>query len=318
MERMERLLDLVHILHISRDPVPFESLKNVFSDYQGPHESARRKFERDKAELSALGIAVEYVNDDELSGYILRKDKTFLPPLKLSAQQRSVLNATLSAALLDIKMPFRDALRRAALKLNAAKDTLPGLDLGPASAEDISAATLENLFTALLARKTVTFFYRKESAADDAPPQARKVDVHRVFLRQGHWYVVGFDHDRRAARVFRCARIDDVEQVNRHGVADYELPDDKDVPLLVPAHLYAVHAPYAVRVRVDEEVAFLMFDAWGDDEAGLFEFEVSNIDAVVDSVLRLGSRAELLSPPSARARIKQRLDAVMSHHQELA
>ena len=61
MERLERLLDLVHVLQSAREPVPLSTLKEVFRDYgEGSGDAVRRKFERDKAELARIGLVLRY------------------------------------------------------------------------------------------------------------------------------------------------------------------------------------------------------------------------------------------------------------------
>ena len=56
MNRLERLLDLVHVLQTARAPVSLEALRELFPDYaDGNADATRRKFERDKAELARIG-----------------------------------------------------------------------------------------------------------------------------------------------------------------------------------------------------------------------------------------------------------------------
>ena len=56
-----RWLDLVAYLLQHRYPVTRDQIFEQVRDYSGDHESARRKFERDKVELRALGIEIETV-----------------------------------------------------------------------------------------------------------------------------------------------------------------------------------------------------------------------------------------------------------------
>ena len=97
------------------------------------------------------------------------------------------------------------------------------------------------------------------------------------------------------------------------------MPEDFELePLLSvsPSH-FRVHEPVRVAIRVDDEIAFLMKD-WGDANEGVFEFDTSNLQHIIDQVLSLGRRAELLSPPSARQNVIDALRAVLRTHGALA
>src|ERR1041384_5405641 len=88
MDKAERLLDLVALLLDAREPVSFPELREIFpDDYGGNRESASRKLERDKAELQALGVPIEFVaaQDDErdIGGYRIDRSKFFLPDPRL-------------------------------------------------------------------------------------------------------------------------------------------------------------------------------------------------------------------------------------------
>ena len=86
MKRLERLLDLVHVLQTAHAPVSLDALRELFPDYaEGNHDATRRKFERDKAELAELGLVLRYVADEDAEhggqgGYWLDADASYLAP----------------------------------------------------------------------------------------------------------------------------------------------------------------------------------------------------------------------------------------------
>ena len=64
MNRLERLLDLVHVLQTARAPVSLDALRELFPDYaDGSLDATRRKFERDKAELAGIGLVLRFVSE---------------------------------------------------------------------------------------------------------------------------------------------------------------------------------------------------------------------------------------------------------------
>lgn len=97
-----RWLDLIAYLLQHRFPVTREEIYEHVADYResleargAPSESLRRKFERDKDELRALGIDIETVDlpqqpgDETASGYRLRTRDFYLPYLELAGSTPS-------------------------------------------------------------------------------------------------------------------------------------------------------------------------------------------------------------------------------------
>ncbi|MEM6956377.1 MAG: WYL domain-containing protein [Myxococcota bacterium] len=301
MDRLERLLDLVHVLQTARRPVPFSALRETFADYgEGSHESIRRKFERDKAELARIGLVLRYEDDDEgEAGYWLDADASYLPDFSMSEEERAIVATSARAALADPSFPHRRALRLALAKLGAEAGDASAFTLSHGRPTAYSAASVEALGGALASRKRVRLRHRKPGHE----PTERELDPYGLFLRAGAWYVVGFDHRSKEVRVFDLGRIESME-VNgkKPGAPDFDVPDDFEIrPLMNTSPLrYAVHESTAVAVRVDEEVAFLKKRDWGTPEGGVFRFSTTNLAYVIDEVLALGRRAELLSPALAR------------------
>ncbi len=67
----------------------------------------------------------------------------------------------------------------------------------------LAGRQLSRLEDAVSRGKTVRFAYPDAEGAT----QDRTVDPYSLFLIQGHWYLVGRDHQRDALRTFRVGRI---------------------------------------------------------------------------------------------------------------
>lgn len=325
MNRLERLLDLVHVLQTARAPVSLDALRELFPDYaDGNADATRRKFERDKAELAGIGLVLRFVSEEQAEhggqdGYWLDADASYLPPIDLSPSDRALLAAAARAALGSEAFPHRAALRLALAKLDAdgnddaghAPLVMPGL-----SHEEPVSERLEQLSAALGRRKRVTLVYQKP----DSPPQEREVDPYALFSKSGVWHLCGFDHRRQTTRVFRVSRIVSLSVNDKRPTQpDYSIPTAfraADYSAMNPLR-YEVNESLTCRVYVDPEVAFLMRAPWGEPDArGVFEVTTTNLPHLVQQVLELGTRAELLSPPVAREAVALRLRAVLAAHEE--
>ncbi len=319
MDRLERLLDLAHVLQSAREPLSLDQLKEIFDDYAvGSHEAVRRKFERDKAELASIGLVLRVALADEgaAEGYRLDAEASYLPEISLEADERDLLAAAGRAALANPAFPHRRALRLALAKLDA--DDVPATTLafhhGSVDPGEPVAERVETLGRALASRKRVTLRHRKPGAE----AVEREVDPWALFLDRGAWYLTGFDHRAGERRVFRASRIEEVTlNPKRPKSPDFEVPEDFETPSsrsLDPLH-FAIHPEAEARVRVDPEVSFLMEPAWGaPDSDGVFTVRTTHLAYLVEQVLGLGHRAELLAPPEGREAMAVALEAVLDAH----
>jgi proteasome accessory factor B len=96
---------------------------------------------------------------------------------------------------------------------------------------------------AIEARRAVSFSYR---AAYNGVVLTRHAEPWRIAARDGGWYLMCFDRDRQAPRVFRMSRIE--SRVRVTGPANsYEIPDFETDAMLGKAHGEAKEAVVAVR-----------------------------------------------------------------------
>ncbi|MBC7171687.1 MAG: WYL domain-containing protein, partial [Polyangiaceae bacterium] len=264
MDRLERLLDIVHVLQTSATPVSLAELRDVFPDYAGANdESARRKFERDKAELAGIGIVLRYVSGEEDgdAGYVVDTEASYLPEIDLSAADRALLARAGSAALGGKGFPFPRALRLALGKLGVSASRLDAeagagvIVRHPAAelrAEESRLVTM--IVDAIARRKRLAIEHEKR----DGARSSREVDPYAVFCRAGAWYLFGHDHHREATRMFRLSGIRRATvNPKRPAEPDYAIPEGLDprsyaVP---PPHRFGMHEELEARVWVDPDVA---------------------------------------------------------------
>jgi proteasome accessory factor B len=208
--RTERLVNLVICLLSTRRYLTAAQIAATVPGYEHnpedprEHDAFQRKFERDKAELRALGVPLETgtasIFDSEPGYRIARRDYA-LPPILLEPDEAAAVGV---AARL-----WRHAGMAAAASSGLAKLRAGGVEVDPHATlgvEPVIAvdAAFEPLAAAARARRQVTFDYR---VPEDDRPSTRHLQPWGVVCWRGRWYVVGFDTDRGAARCFRLSRI---------------------------------------------------------------------------------------------------------------
>jgi proteasome accessory factor B len=204
--KTERLLSLVVCLLSARRYLTANQIRAAVPGYPESFDAFKRMFERDKEELRELGIPLETgtnAGGDEELGYRISRQAYELPDIRLEPDEVAVLGL---AARVWRRAELAGAADGALLKLRAA-----GVDAD----DDLSQVRIEPrvqtaepafgpLWEAVRDRRPVTFVHRVPGRG----ALRRNLEPWGVAYSYGHWYVVGFDTDRAAERVFRLSRIE--------------------------------------------------------------------------------------------------------------
>lgn len=298
MDRLERLLNLVGALLDTERPLTAEEIGERVPGYPAPSGGAfKRAFERDKATLRDMGIPLEVIvleptNPESPQGYRVRRDRYELPDPGLAPEEV----AALYLATTQVRLGGQDAATAAIWKLGGVPAGAGGLLDRAATAALPGSDHLEALFGAAAERRTVTFPYKGEQ---------RTVDPWRLELRNGSWYLVGWDHVRAGRRTFRLDRLGQAPAVGP--AAAFEQPGPTEP---VPTHPWEMgdEEPVDVGVLVDADQA-----GWAVANAGparvrerapdggvVLSLRVTNRSALRSWVLGFLDHAEVLDPPSER------------------
>jgi predicted DNA-binding transcriptional regulator YafY len=259
--KLQRWTDLLAALLGHRFAVPFTELAKDVPAYLedgsvaagAPSASLKRMFERDKAELLALGVPIVTVGDDGSadSAYQLRAKEFYLPYLAIVAErgiqqptrvdrygyhsldqlafdadelQAIVEGARRVAQVGDpvLAAEARSAVRKLAFDLPLGATDAPEEDVLVPPRQRADPGTLVSLGDALFRRKRVDFAYHTMGTP---APGTRTVEPYGLFFVSGHWYLAARDVEKDALRNFRVSRIAQLA-VNsaRAGTPDYAIP----------------------------------------------------------------------------------------------
>jgi predicted DNA-binding transcriptional regulator YafY len=243
-------------------------------------EAVRKKLRRDFALLSdVFGIQIEY--DGASETYTLH------PPF-LTAEERDMLVA--AAAL--VRVDGIDDEQLAAL--GAAVD---------ADGQRVVVRVHRHLLAlraALANRQAVCFQYHGT---------VRRFEAWAVGLWRDRWYTVGFDTGADAQRVYRLARIEEIDgqpAVEPTGERNsYVVPVDfqADDALVLDPNNWGHDAPLDAKIRVSKDwvPAFAReFNArieTNDGDSSVLTLTVRHYESFRDRLLGYGTQAKLLEPP---------------------
>jgi proteasome accessory factor B len=313
--KSERLLNLLIMLLVQRRPIAKERIRELLYPDSRP-DAFEKMFERDKDELRSLGVPVEVAQidplfDDEV-GYRIPPEAFALPDVELTPEEAQVVGI---ASRVWQHATMAQATTDAVRKLSAA-----GIDVDLDALEiarpllTAEEPAFERCWIAVCERQAIEFDYQRP----DAEPMRRHVQPWGVVRYAGRWYLVGYDADRGAERVFRLSRVlGEVRLVGHPGA--YDVPPDTDVRQI--ARRMAPPTPTATAVLLVREGAGHGFRrtasrvvtgvAGPDELSGWDRVEVLRAtQGLADEVLSHGPDVVLLEPAAIRDQVVERLTRV--------
>lgn len=297
--RTERLLALLLALTSAHRPMTRHAIREAVGEYQGGTNKAfERKFERDKDELRRFGIPIRLATDSwgEAVGYELERAEMFLPALEFDSPERLVL--TLAARA------WGEGAISGLRKLETVSgSTKPDTErLRVESRVDTRALGL--VMAAINERQVINFDYR---GANDSASKTRRVQPWAVTAQRGHWYVVGWDQDRSAQRVFRLSRV--AGRVNAEGARRaFEIPDDLRLGALVKSDWddeADVSATVILAAGSGHAIRLLGTRTESTDSGDVIQIDSIQPRTLIREVLRCGSNAQLSAPAAPAALVAE-------------
>lgn len=355
VDKFQRWVDLLVALLRHRAGLTFEDLEREVPAYANAGraaatkpDSVKRTFERDKAELKALGVPIDTLGDegDEDTRYRVRAADFYLPYLAV-ATPRGVAHpervdrygyhsletlafvpdellaiadgAACARQLGDpaLRLDVESAMRKLAFDLPLdGVLSQDGAHIVPPRAP-ADAAVLEALGEALLDRKRVTISYH---AIERGARSDRSVEPWGLFWANGHWYLAARDPARDAVRNFRVSRIATVSSENtRAATPDYVIPADFDLPEHARARQPwelgdgdAMEAVVELRARTGAVAAAGALGMPVDEAGTQRRFAVRRPDAFARWILSFAGGLVPLSPPPIVDEYRRQLDATLA------
>lgn len=328
-DKTSRWLDLVAFLLQHRFPVTREQIFHRVGGYDGAAETGRRKFERDKDELRALGVEIETVPlqgaavDEAAMGYRLRPRQAYLPYLELvdepaperpypgldrialTRDELEILDRATRALTQQGDTPFAAAAASARRKLafdlpftSESAQTVLALPI-----PEHARQALAILQDAVIERVAVSCRYFTMSRRTEAE---RHLEPWGLLFQWGRWYCVARARDREDPRLFR---VDRMRGAKRLGGASpqFSVPDEFDVRTFfgrtpwefgtgdVTKSLVRFAFPES-RWVINRGVGRLVREE--PDRSALIEFDVRDEDAFLRWLLSFGRQAAVEEPAS--------------------
>ena len=203
--KSERLLNLLIMLLVQRHYIAKDRIRSILYPDSTP-DGFEKMFERDKEELRSLGVPIEvgqmdaYFDDEP--GYRIRPDEFALPDISLAAGRgRGRWPRHQGLAARDARGGHHRGGAQAR-RGGGGRRRHPAGDR-PATAER-RRAVVRRLLAGRPGAHPARFRLPEVGPAGTGHPASPALGCS---AHSGRWYVVGYDTDRQAERVFRLSRV---------------------------------------------------------------------------------------------------------------
>lgn len=312
--KTERQLNLLFVLLNASAPIEREEIRRRVPGYfDKSNEAFERMFERDKEELRDLGIPIDAVTIDvfheDAFGYLIKDSNWLLPEMMLSAPERSLLNVAASAwSKAQSAGSIGQTLATAVNRLTNKSEIQPKFEFNLAKQGEI----IDLVLLAKSKGKCVEFnYFSPRNEQEDL----RIVAPWRIFLSQGHSYLLGFDQNKGGMRVFRLSRITDYFAVSIEDAIE-TAPHDLDVSEIVKnwQSYEVLDQPIVLQIVKNKasEIRLIASNIdYGVESDSVTIIGVSE-DQIVQAILRNCDVVKVLEPKHLVKLIGSYLDAVFA------
>ena len=317
----ERLFSLVLALLATESGLTKSEILSTVQGYRqrysrsGDNANLERQFERDKDDIRELGVPLETIeapgqagNNQNLRYRIPRGAYELPSDITFSAEETALLGL---AAMVWREGSLSAESRRATVKLRSLGATTQEPVLGYAPRLRIRDVAFEPLRSALDKNQIVRFAYLKPG---EAQARVRTVAPLALVQHQGRWHLHALEPDTGATKTFLLRRI--VSPVT--ATAETFVPDGTDQTRAALDELEQVWESHTAEVEVvpDSDAATRLRKRRGTTvtASGALLLHYSDANIVADELAGYGPEVLVLSPPTLRDAVAERLRLVAAEH----
>lgn len=161
---------------------------------------------------------------------------------------------------------------------------------------------------AILHKKLVQFIYYNTNGQKSK----RTVEPLQIWFKDKSWYLVSYCRQKEDYRIFKIARMKEIEVLNEH--FERTLPGP-------PTKQEKAFPTITLQLEINKEMAYRVYDEFEPDEVTLKEngdfvitVEYPENDWVYGYILSFGETAKVLAPETAKAKIQEKLEKMLKKY----
>lgn len=292
--------------------------------YEDMNDAAFNKaFKRDRQVLARVGVPIETIAEYAAPdgtihpAYRLSAEKYALPPVQFTEAEATVLGLAGDMGMTKELAAFARSGWTKIAASGATRELSLGADYTTVGdINTISAQALDVILRACSTGKRLTFAY---TPSPEQPAQQRTMDPWGLVPLRNRLYLVGFDLDRDAVRVFRINRLNDFA---RDGNATHPAPTGTNLQSIVEASLRRgrtlIDALVAVRPDSAPELQDLLAPAPAEAPGlpGYAVWQLHDVDRgwLIRYAAAHAPDVLVVAPGDVQAEVRAALSAVFDAH----
>lgn len=157
-------------------------------------------------------------------------------------------------------------------------------------------------------KKLVQFIYYNTNGQKSK----RTVEPLQIWFKDKSWYLVSYCRQKEDYRIFKIARMKEIEVLNEH--FERTLPGP-------PTKQEKAFPTITLQLEINKEMAYRVYDEFEPDEVTLKEngdfvitVEYPENDWVYGYILSFGETAKVLAPETAKAKIQEKLEKMLKKY----
>ena len=161
---------------------------------------------------------------------------------------------------------------------------------------------------AILHKKLVQFIYYNTNGQKSK----RTVEPLQIWFKDKSWYLVSYCRQKEDYRIFKIARMKEIEVLNEH--FERTLPGP-------PTKQEKAFPTITLQLEINKEMAYRVYDEFEPDEVTLKEngdfvitVEYPENDWVYGYILSFGETSKVLAPETAKAKIQEKLEKMLKKY----
>lgn len=298
MQVNNRLFEIVYIL-IQKKKVTAKELANRF-------EVSTRTIYRDIETLSRANIPIYATKGKE--GGIEILDEYVLNKMLLTEEEQNQILFALQGIKKVVGQDEKDILEKLSRLFNKKVDDWIRIDFSNWGKDNEKEKRFNMIKTAILNKNQIKFVYYNSNGEKSK----RTIEPLQIWFKDKSWYLIAFCNLKQDYRIFKIARIKEIEILEEHFERDLRQESKKEEYKFKTVTL---------ELEISKKMAYRVYDEFEDSEITkkddgnfIINVEYPENEWVYGYILSFGEYLKVLSPERVKRTIKNKIEKILKKY----
>ena len=298
MQVNNRLFEIVYIL-IQKKKVTAKELANRF-------EVSTRTIYRDIETLSRANIPIYAIKGKE--GGIEILDEYVLNKMLLTEEEQKQILFALQGIKKVAGQNEKDILEKLSRLFNKKADDWIRIDFSNWGKDKEKEERFNKIKAAILNKNRIKFEYYNTNGEKSE----RIVEPLQIWFKDKSWYLIAFCKLKQDYRIFKIARIKEIEILEEHFERDLQQESKKEK---------CKFKTITLKLEISKKMAYRVYDEFEDSEitkkddgSFIINVEYPENEWVYGYILSFGEYLKVLSPERVKRTIKNKIEKILKNY----